>query len=312
MRTLQQAGTPAIGLDIKPSPFTNCVGSVADAALLARTMAGVDVVYHTATLHKPHVATHSEQAFIDTNISGTRNLLEAAVAAGVRAFVFTSTTSTFGDALRPPAGEPAAWITEAVVPQPKNIYGVTKTAAEDLCRLYARNHKLPCIVLRTSRFFPEMDDDAERRQQFSDQNLKTNEFLYRRVELADVVSAHQCAAQRAASLGFGLYIVSATTPFEIADLPELHRDAEAVLRQRVPDYQEPFRVLDWRMLPHIDRVYVNAAARRDLGWQPRYDFRSVLAQCARGEDPRSPLCQVIGSKGYHAEAFADGPYPVQP
>ena len=59
-------------------------------------MAGVDAVVHTATLHKPHVATHTRQDFVDTNITGTLNLLEEAVAAGVSSFVFTSTTSAFG------------------------------------------------------------------------------------------------------------------------------------------------------------------------------------------------------------------------
>ena len=46
-------------------------------------MAGVQAVFHTATLHKPHVATHSRQDFVATNITGTLNLLEEAVAAGV-------------------------------------------------------------------------------------------------------------------------------------------------------------------------------------------------------------------------------------
>src|SRR5579859_2575505 len=115
---------------------------------------GVTTVYHAATLHKPHVATHSPQQFIDVNITGTLNLLQEAVEAGVASFVFTSTTSVFGDALVPPAGAPAAWITEEVRPVPKNIYGVTKAAAEDLCQLYHRNQGLACIILRTSRFFP--------------------------------------------------------------------------------------------------------------------------------------------------------------
>ena len=81
----------------------------------------------------------------------------------MQAFVFTSTTSAFGRALVPPAGEPAAWITEDVVPVPKNIYGATKVAAEDLCELVQRDHGLPCIVLRTSRFFPEDDDERSTR-----------------------------------------------------------------------------------------------------------------------------------------------------
>ena len=64
-------------------------------------MQGITHVLHTATLHKPHVATHEQQQFIDTNITGTLNLLEASVENGVRSFIFTSTTSTFGDALTP-------------------------------------------------------------------------------------------------------------------------------------------------------------------------------------------------------------------
>jgi len=135
-------------------------------------MQGVEAVLHTATLHKPHVLTHSRQMFIDTNITGTLNLLEEAAAAGVHSFVFTSTTSAFGDALTPPAHAPAIWITEDVVPVPKNIYGVTKTAAEDLCELFHRNRGLPCVVLRTSRFFPEADDDPVAREAYADLNIK--------------------------------------------------------------------------------------------------------------------------------------------
>src|SRR4030095_104516 len=125
-------------------------------------------------LHKPHVATHSRQDFVDVNTTGTLNLLEEATAAGVTAFVYTSTTSVFGDALVPPPGEPAAWITEDVTPVPKNIYGVTKAGAENLCHLFHRNQGLPCVVLRTSRFFPEPDDDAAVRERYADENLKVN------------------------------------------------------------------------------------------------------------------------------------------
>lgn len=71
-------------------------------------MDGVDAVIHTATLHKPHIATHARQDFVDTNITGTLNLLEGAAAAGVTSFVYTSTTSTFGRALVPPQGAPPA------------------------------------------------------------------------------------------------------------------------------------------------------------------------------------------------------------
>ena len=113
MRSLRANGRTAVGLDVNPGPFTDEVGSVADRALVARAMQGVDAVLHTATLHKPHVATHAREAFVETNVLGALILLEEAARARVRAFVMTSTTSTFGDALKPPPGQPAAWIDSA-------------------------------------------------------------------------------------------------------------------------------------------------------------------------------------------------------
>jgi len=310
VRSLRDRGHETTGLDVLPGPFTAQVGSVADRDLVRQAMAGVQAVLHAATLHKPHVATHARQDFVDTNITGTLNLLEAAAAAGIGAFVFTSTTSVFGDALVPPAEAPAAWVTEAVVPVPKNIYGVTKAAAEDLCQLAHRNQGLPCLVLRTSRFFPEADDDGAKREAFADDNLKANEYLFRRVDIEDVVEAHLLALEKARAIGFGRYIVSATTPFRPEDLAELRRDAPAVLRRRVPSAEAEYAGRGWRMLPGIDRVYVNDRARAELGWQPRHDFAAVIDRLRSGGGLWSPLARLVGSKGYHAETFTEGPYPV--
>ena len=133
VRVLRTRGSDVVGLDILASPFTTVVGSIADRATVRACLAGAGAVLHPATLHKPHVGSHGRQDFVDTNVTGTLTLLEEAAAAGVGSFVFTSTTSAFGRALTPTPGAPAAWITEEVVPVPRNIYGVTKTAAEDLC-----------------------------------------------------------------------------------------------------------------------------------------------------------------------------------
>jgi nucleoside-diphosphate-sugar epimerase len=301
VRVLQADGYDVTGVDVRPSPTTTVVGSVADRAIVRECVAGADVVLHAATLHKPHVGSHDKQAFVGTNVSGTLTLLEEAVAAGVSSFVLTSTTSAFGRALTPAPGDPAAWITEDVVPRPRNIYGVTKTAAEDLCELVHLEHGLPVVVLRTSRFFPEADDNEDVRVAYADANVKANEFLYRRVDVADVVDAHVLAMQRAAKIGFGRYIISATTPFTPADLAELRGDAPAVVRRLFPDYAAEYARRGWRMFPSIGRVYVNARARTDLGWTPRYDFRAVLNALKVGEDPRSPLARAIGAKGYHDE-----------
>jgi nucleoside-diphosphate-sugar epimerase len=309
VRSLREAGEDVVGLDLLDSAYTDVRASVTDRAAVRQAMAGAEGVLHTATLHKPHVMSHARQEFVDTNVTGTLVLLEEAVAAGVGAFVHTSTTSAFGRALTPGDGAAAAWITEDVVPRPRNIYGVTKVAAEDVCELIARDHGLPCVVLRTSRFFPEQDDDAQRRAGYADANLKVNELLYRRVDLADVVSAHLAALGKAPQIGFGRYVVSATTPFGPGDLAELRRNAPAVVERLFPDYPEVYARLGWEMLPGIGRVYVNARARAELGWRPRYDFRHALDLLRAGRAPRSALATSVGAKGYHS--VTTGPYTTR-
>jgi nucleoside-diphosphate-sugar epimerase len=309
MRVLRADGGDVVGLDVLEGAFTDTVGSIADRSTVRRCLDGVDAILHAATLHKPHVGSHSRQEFVDTNVTGTLNLLEEAVEAGVGRFVFTSTTSAFGRALTPGEGAPAAWITEDITPVPRNVYGVTKTSAEGLCELVHRDHGLPCVILRTSRFFPEADDRQEVRTAYADANLKTNELLYRRVDLEDAVDAHRLALERAPELGFGRYIISATTPFSREDLHELRTDAPAVVARLFPDCEHAYERLGWRMFPSIERVYDNARARADLGWTPRYDFRLALDRLQRGEDPRSELAVAVGAKGYHA--VSTGPYTVR-
>jgi UDP-glucose 4-epimerase len=308
-RVLRAEGHDVLGLDVLESPCTSVVGSIVDGECVRRCVEDAEAIVHAATLHKPHVGTHTRQQFVDTNVTGTLVLLEEAVAAGVGRFVFTSTTSAFGRALTPPDGAPAAWITEEVAPVPRNVYGVTKAAAEDICELVHRDHRLPCLILRTSRFFPEADDRDELRAAYDDGNLKVNELLYRRVDLEDVVSAHLLALERAPAIGFGRYIISATTPFTRDDLAALRANAPAVVKRLFPDYERVYAQRGWRMLPSIDRVYVNDRARSELGWLPRYDFAHALDRLEAGEDTRSPLARAVGAKGYHA--VSTGPYTVR-
>jgi nucleoside-diphosphate-sugar epimerase len=302
VRVLHADGMDVAGLDVLESPHTSFVGSVADRDFVRGALKGFDAVLHAATLHKPHVASHTRRDFVDANVTGTLNLLEEAVAAEVGCFVFTSTTSAFGRALTPGEGEPAAWIDEDVAPVARNIYGATKVAAEDLCELVHRDHGLPCLILRTSRFFPEPDDRDDVRSRYADANLKVNELLYRRVDIEDVVSAHRLAMERAGRIGFGRYIVSATTPFTRDDLAQLRTDAPSVVRRLFPDHEAIYAERGWSMFPGIDRVYDNGRARTELGWAPRYDFRRALDLVAAGEEPRSELARTVGAKGYHSES----------
>ncbi len=300
VRSLSNDGADVVGLDIEASASTDVVGTVVDRQLVRSALEGVDAVIHAATLHKPHIASHSRSDFVSTNVFGTLNLLEAAVDAGGKAFVFTSTTSAYGRALTPSPDAPALWITEEMHSLPKNIYGVTKKAAEDLCELVWQDHRLPCVILRTSRFFPEADDDDQARARFGDLNLKVNELLHRRVDLHDVVTAHSRALDHAAAVGFGRYIITSTTPFSSTDLADLRSQAPSVVHRLFPDYEDVYAPLGWTMVPSIDRVYVNSRARNELGWEPRYDFAHALDRLRAGEDPRSPLALAVGKKGYHS------------
>jgi UDP-glucose 4-epimerase len=311
MRTLRAAKRPAVGIDRKPSEHTDRVGSITDERFVESCMKRASAVVHAATLHKPHVATHSWQDFLDTNVTGTRVLLEAAAAAGVRTFVFVSTTSTFGSALSRDELGPAVWVTEKLTPRPKNIYGTSKLMAESLCELAHRKHRLAVLVLRTSRFFPEEDDVPSVRQEYETANAQANELLYRRVDIEDATAAVLLALEKAPDIGFSRYIISATTPFEPADSPLLGQDAARVVHRMFPDAQALYAARGWSLFPKIDRVYVNDLARKELGWKPKHDFAHVLECLRAGRDFRSALARDVGAKGYHDRSFAAGPYPVE-
>ncbi|MEJ2871119.1 NAD(P)-dependent oxidoreductase [Actinomycetospora sp. OC33-EN08] len=299
VRVLREQGDEVVGLDLLASPWTDVRASITDRAALGAACAGVDHVLHTATLHKPHVGSHPRQAFVDTNVSGTLAVLEAARDAGARSVVVTSSTSAFGRVLSPEPGGPAVWVTEDVPHRVRNVYGATKTAAEDLAEL-AAGDGLPVVVLRTSRFFPEADDDADRRAGFVDAALKAQEYLYRRVDVEDVVDVHLRAAAQAPRLGFARYVVSATTPFTPDEAAALGADAPAVVRAHFPDETRAFDERGWALLPRLDRVYDNTRARAELGWVPRHDFVTAARRALDDGDPRSDLARTIGAKGYHA------------
>lgn len=278
---LRTLGHDVVGLDPVPSPHTAIVATVADRAAVRDAIAvhGIEAILHCGALHKPDIARHDPTAFVAVNVAGTLNLLAEAVAQGVSRFVFTSTTSLMISrqirAGRSGGARAAAWLTEDMVPEPRNIYGVTKLSAEHLCRLYHQEHGLPVVILRTARFFPEEDDMAHAIAQ-SDANTKANEFLFRRLTVEDAAEAHVAALEKAPALGFDTFIVSAPPPFAPADCAELIADAPAVVRRYFPDYEALYARRGWTMFASIDRVYDPARAAQRLGFTCKTDFRTVL------------------------------------
>src|SRR6266851_2511124 len=283
---LARDGHKVVGLDPDPSPTTAIVGSVVDRTLVHRIIRehAIEAIVHAAARHKPHIETHDNSEFVAVNVQGTLNLLEEAVAPGskVDRFVFTSTTSVMISqkisAGRAGGAKEAIWIDETLSPlEPRNIYGVTKRAAEELCRLFNHLHELPILILRTARFFPEEDDMAHAIAQ-SGENTKANEFLFRRLTVEDAAEAHVVALAKAPELGFDTFIISSMTPFSKADCRELLTDAPAVVARYFPDYRAKYATRGWTMFASIDRVYDASKAKRVLGFACKTGFREVLDQ----------------------------------
>ncbi len=283
---LKRDGHQIVGIDPVASEATRVVGSITDRMLVRAVMRdfAVNAIVHGGALHKPHVETHSRSDFVAVNVQGTLNLLEESVAPGsqVDRFIFTSTTSLMISkairAGRSGGATKAEWITETMAPLlPRNIYGVTKLSAEQLCRLFHEAHGLPVLVLRTSRFFPEDDDMAHAIPQ-SEPNTKTNEFLFRRLTVEDAAESHVVALGKAPELGFDTFIISARTPFSRDDCTALIVDAPAVVGRHFPQYRDLYARLGWTMFQSIDRVYDSKKAATRLGFTCRTGFGERLKE----------------------------------
>lgn len=259
------------GVDLRPGPLTTSIADVRDTAEIAGLCAGMEAVVHTASLHVPDLAARSDREFREVNVNATRRLLQACGEAGVARFVYTSTTSLYGNALLPQAGA-AVWVTEQLAARPRDIYDETKLEAEAACAEAAR-HGLACVSLRMSRCFEE------------EQRLVAIYRLYRGVDALDVAQAHELALATGRG-GHEIYNVSAPPPFTEADCRRLLEDAASVVLDRYPWAAAEFARRAWLLPRSIDRVYVVDKASVGLGYRPVHDFASLFQRAAA-----SPVAQ---------------------
>jgi len=249
-----------IGLDLNPGPWTSILGDITDSKLIESIVPNVEIVVHTAGLHAPHVGMRSQEEFRRVNIDGTQILLEASLRAGVKRFIFTSTTSVYGCTSR--TKDKAIWVTEELETKPEDIYDITKIKAEFLCR-EAGSAGMDVVVLRLSRCFQEPE------------NLIAFYRLYRGIDVRDAAEGHWLAATRPLK-GFHILNLSGETPFKISDSKLLWKDPWRVIDERAPGFREAFLQRGWKMPPRIDRVYIIDKAKNILGFKPKYDYRMFI------------------------------------
>jgi UDP-glucose 4-epimerase len=228
---------------------------LADTALLKRSCQGVDTVVHIAALHAPHVGKVSAAEFRRVNVEGTARLLDAALTARVRRFVLASSTSVYGSALERPGQ--AVWVTEALSPQPRDIYDETKIAAESLVSAAAPDFRQGTLTLRIGRCFKEPAADRARFR------------LYRGLHPTDTARAFALAAEKSVS---GTLLLSARTPFTLDDRVQLWDDPNTVLAARAPHVAAVLAKRGWSFTQPVDRVYDASLAALRLGWETRVDW----------------------------------------
>ncbi|WP_312336826.1 NAD(P)-dependent oxidoreductase [Sphingobacterium sp.] len=264
VRNLRRAGHDVTGIDLLASDTTDYILDVQQAGAVIEFTSGYEAIIHTAALHGRHMdLNYSRQSFIDTNITGTLNLLNTCVKNGIKRFLFTSTTSIYGNALVD--GEKAVWVTEELTVQPRDIYDITKQACEELCRDFFEKEQLMTSVYRVGRFLPEHD------------NLMLNHRLYRGLDERDGAEALRLGAETDFT-SFQIFNISSGSPFEIEDLTELKFDPLNVIAKRIPKAIEIYRQKGWNFPASIDRVYRSDKAMLLLGYNPKYTFEFLLDQ----------------------------------
>ncbi|WP_028023322.1 NAD-dependent epimerase/dehydratase family protein [Enterovibrio calviensis] len=250
-----------VGIDKTPCSTADYIGDIRDSVLIDGVLENIDVIVHTAALHAPHVGLVPDSEFTSINVDATEKLALAGVKAGVKHFIFTSTTALYGYASTPKSI--AGWIDEEVTPQPKSIYHKSKIAAETKLEEISNLFQLPVTVLQMSRCFPEPAD------------LMAVFRLTRGIDARDVANAHLCAVEKRLS-GFNRFIISGATPFHFSDCEALYTEAGAVIKRKCSEIALAFQQRSWQLPQSLDRVYDSSSAREKLGWSPIHGFESVL------------------------------------
>ncbi|MEM9933008.1 MAG: NAD(P)-dependent oxidoreductase [Bacteroidota bacterium] len=249
------------GIDRFPAPTTDFIVDLRDRKQVEKACEKQHAIIHTAALHAPHVHTHSREEYIDTNVKGTLYLLEAALKQGIKRVIYSSSTSVYGNALVNP--QEAVWVTETLAPRARDIYDITKLAAEGLCEDVFSPSKLVTLCLRISRFWQEPLPQ------------KLWYRLYRGLDVRDAAAAHVQALSYPAEQ-FETFNISCDSPFSKEEMPMLLYAPHEIIERKAEKVIPFYREMKWPIPNSIDRVYVIDKAKTLLGFHPTYSYLHLM------------------------------------
>jgi nucleoside-diphosphate-sugar epimerase len=279
--------------DLRASGIEVQVGDLTDAASIRRAVDGCEVVYHVAATYRE--AGQADAAYTRVNVDGTRHVLEAAHAAGVRRVVHCSTGGVHGHIERPPADEDAPFA-------PGDVYQRTKLDAERLATDFGQRTELEVVVVRPigiygpgdTRFLKMFRGIARRRFPM----LGSGQVFYHLTYIDDLVRGFALAGESASAPGRA-YIIAGP---EYTTLEQLTRLIAAELgvappRLRFPVWPiwlagalceavcVPFRIEPPLFRRRVDfyrksRAFTIARARTELGYNPTIDLRTGIRRTA--------------------------------
>src|SRR5262249_5717488 len=270
------------GLDI-------VVGDLRNRESLERAAEGVDVVYHIAALCRRKNVPRKEMW--ETNVHGTKYLLDAAIKAGVRRFIHCSTIGVHGDIKNPPANEETPYA-------PGDHYQESKTAGEKIVLEYMREGRLPVVVFRPGGIYGPRD--LRFLKLF--RPIKTGRFImlgsgeviYQMIYIDDLIDGIQLCAAKEEALG-KIYILTGEEPTTLNQLVQVIAEVLGAPRCRLrfpvtPVYLAGFlcEVLckPLGMNPPLyrrrvdffrkTRCFSTLKAKTELGFFPKTDLRAGI------------------------------------
>lgn len=266
-------------------------GDLRDEAALQKLVEGADAVLHVAAVYR--TAGHPDSYYREINVGGTRRLLEAAKASGVKRFVHTSTVGVYGHVAKPPADE-------SFPPSPSDIYQETKAEADVLALAFGRERGLEVSVVRPgaisgpleTRLLKLFRQIARGRYAI----VGSGEPFYHLVYIDDLVAGFLLAMERPEAAGEAFIIAGpsylsqndlaarvaratggSVLPFKLPAWP-IQRVGDVVEAICVPLGIEPpihrRRVDFWTK----SRAFSIDKARRLLGYAPQVDVDEGLAR----------------------------------